>query len=531
MAASDITENSGAPGETPAGTDGHETPLAPRFVVGIGTSAAGLESVEKFFTATPCDSGMAFVVIGAPPAAGPGVAEALRRCTPLQVVTVEGPMPPAPDTVFVPPPGKGLTLSGGRFQVERQRGRGGQRPVDRLFRSMAADLGETAFAVVLSGPGSDGAEGAKVVKGAGGTVLAEDPATAPEPSMPDAAVATGAVDLVLPPEQMPQRILEISRALPGSVPAEEESLASILRVVKVRTGNDFSSYKRDTVRRRLERRIILSGARGLAGYLALLEESPREAADLAREILIGVTGFFRDAEAFEALEREVLPRLLQRGKPDQPVRIWDACCSTGEEVYSVAILVREYLEQHGLQVPVQIFATDLDDAALAKARSGVFSEAVAAAVGERRLQAFFTRAGGGYQAIKQLREMIVFAHHNLIKDPPFSRLDLLICRNFLIYLKPDMQRRLVGMFHQVLRTGGVLFLGNSESVGQHSELFSLLDKKWKIFVRREVTRPPDSFFPVSSGLLRPAVPVRPSRFPAAEEPSPRSAAEKLLLSR
>jgi PAS domain S-box-containing protein len=312
---------------------------------------------------------------------------------------------------------------------------------------------------------------------------------------------------------------------PGNL---DEEVSTIFSLVRTRTGHDFSSYKTSTAIRRIERRMTVNEVSELKSYIELLQKQPEEAEALAQDILIGVTSFFRDPEAFHCLARKVLPRLFAERPLDEPVRIWHACCATGEEVYSMAMLVREYLDRNRLNVKVQIFATDLDEAAIAQARAGVYDEAACAGVGEERLRRFFNKNGGSWQVSKSLREMVVFAQHSLIKDPPFSRLDLLVCRNFLIYVKPELQKRLIALFHQVLRPQGFLFLGSAESVGQHSDLFVTLDKKWKIFARREgVARAEMQFPPIAPARLPARYP--PSRQFEPEQPAPVLLAQKALL--
>jgi len=309
----------------------------------------------------------------------------------------------------------------------------------------------------------------------------------------------------------------------------EEELHAICSTVKARTGHDFSSYKANTVLRRIERRMLVSDVADIGGYLALLQDNPQEAHALGKDILIGVTSFFRDPEAFEELRKEVIPRLFADRDPEDTVRIWHACCATGEEAYSMAMLVREYLDEHKLCAKVQIFASDLDESAIAQARAGIFEEESVACLGEKRLGNFFTRCDGHrWRVTKSLRDMIVFAHHSLIKDPPFSRLHLLVCRNLLIYLKPDMQKRLISLFHQVLTPGGFLFLGSAESVGNGHEQFSPLSKKWKIYAHREGTRRSEASFPLAASIRLPGRP-HPSRMAGSEKPSPAALAEKALL--
>lgn len=308
-------------------------------------------------------------------------------------------------------------------------------------------------------------------------------------------------------------------------------LTAILDLVQSWTGHDFSSYKINTIQRRIERRMAMNNARGVADYLAFLNANPQEAQDLCREFLIGVTGFFRDPEAFAILGREVVPRLFAGRNADEPLRIWHPCCSTGEEAYSMAILIKEYLESQNCTAEVLIFASDLDEGALAQARAGQYSEAIEASVGPERLATWFTRTNGGYQVARQLREMVVFAHHSLIKDPPFSRLDLLVCRNGLIYLTSEMQKRLIPLFHHLLKPEGFLFLGASETIGQHTDLFIPVHKKWKIFQRRENGRPGETIFPFSVPIPKPPGTIRSPKSAGTREDIPAQRAEKILVER
>ena len=504
-------------------------------IVGIGASAGGQEALEQLFTAMPYDCGISFVVIMHLPSKGPSLlTDLLSRYTPMAVVTAEEGMPLHPDRVHVIPAGRDLSISGNLIRLDEPDGT--HHPIDRLFQSLAAEAKEHAVAVVLSGFGTDGAEGVKMVREAGGIVMVQEPATAIEPTMPNSAIATGVADFILPTEQMPEKITEIVRGTcilpPRACLAAtiDEELLAVFSAVKARTGHDFNSYKRNTVIRRIERRMAVNEVGGLKKYIALLEHNPQEAHALCQDILIGVTSFFRDPEAFETIRREVIPRLFEGRDPDDPVRIWHACCATGEEVYSMAILVREYLDKQGLSFKVQFFASDIDEAAIAQARAGLYPDDIGEDVGQEWLEAFFTRFGARWQVKKSLREMVVFAHHSLIKDPPFSRLDLLVCRNFLIYLNPDMQKRLIALFHQVLKPGGFLFLGGSETVGRQSDIFTTLDKKYKIFTRRESERKMETIFPFSTSVRMPVL-HRPVRPPVPEEPGPGTIVEKLLLER
>jgi two-component system CheB/CheR fusion protein len=511
----------------------------PCRVVGIGASAGGQDALEQLFTAIPSDCDLAFVVIMHLPPAGPAfLSEMLSRYTAMKVVTVEEGTTPQPDTIHVIPPGRELTLSGGRFRLEAPVDqRDVFHPIDRFFRSLASEVGERTIAVILSGSGIDGAGGAKAVKEAGGFVIVQEPDSTIHPEMPRSVIATGAVDLILPPEELAGKVAGIAReACPFPSRAcqtatLDEDLAAIFALVKARTGHDFSSYKRSTVIRRIERRMAVNDVMGIKKYIALLEASEQEAQALGQEILIGVTNFFRDPEAFEVLRREIIPRLFANRDPDEPVRIWHACCATGEEVYSTAILIREYLDERRTEAKVQLFATDIDEVAIAHARAGLYSDEIVVNVGEERLKTFFTRVDGRWQVTKRLREMVVFAHHSLIKDPPFSRLDLLVCRNFLIYLNPDMQKRLMSLFHLVLRPGGFLFLGAAETVGRQSGLFTPIDKKLKLYERLQGRGSEDSSLPFTSLIPRfPKSGITP-RFATPGEPSPGNMGEKHIIER
>ena len=310
-----------------------------------------------------------------------------------------------------------------------------------------------------------------------------------------------------------------------------ENLDSIFSIVKAKTGHDFSSYKSNTIMRRIKRRMAVNGASGISKYIALLREDNQEAHALCKDILIGVTSFFRDSEAFAALRGEVIPRLFANRLPGEPVRIWHACCASGEEVYSMAMLLKEYLDERSESADVLIFATDIDEVAIAQARSGLYGDDIENDVGTERLNTFFTRSAGRWQVKKLLREMVVFAHHSLIKDPPFSRLDLLVCRNFLIYLKPDRQRRLIELFHQVLKPGAVLFLGAAETVGRGGEQFAAIDKKWKLFERLKGERRPMAPFPFTTAAHKQTGAKRSRKSAEAVETGPGMIAEKLLMER
>lgn len=512
--------------------------VRPLTVVGVGASACGADALRRFFASVPPDSGLGFVVVHSASDMGAVLPGILAGCTMLRVLTVEDGIKLLPDTVYVSPAGGIAYISGDSVRLRAPGRRHEARyPTDLLLRSLAAELGERACAVILSGVGDDGVEGAMAVKRAGGIVCAQEPASAACDHLPLGVVEAGAVDMLLPAHLIPGKLLEV---VPGAgriesaikIPVElDDQLRAIFRIVKSRTGNDFSSYKTNTVMRRIERRMILNGVGVVGDYLALLKENPREADELCREFLIGVTSFFRDPEAFEKLRESVIPGLFAGRDPEDPVRIWHAGCATGEEAYSTAILIREYLEERQLDARVQIFATDIDERAIARARAGSYHEGIEADLSEQRLRSFFTAGAGRYQVIKPLREMVIFAHHNIIRDPPFSRLDLLVCRNFLIYLNPEMQMRLIPLFHQVLKPGGVLFLGGAETIERHSDLFIPVDKKWKIFERSDAERRMDIGLPLVPRVWIPNGAARDARPCGGGEQTPGMVVEKLLMER
>ena len=467
-------------------------PATPLFVVGIGASAGGLDALKRFFAAVPSGTGISYVVVmHLAPSRKSMLDRILGRITPLCVRLAEDGMALEPDRVYVVPPHRELSLRGGVLQLNDPLSpEQSHNQIDLFFTSLAADQGSRAIALVLSGTGNDGSKGVVAVKRAGGAVFAQDEESAIYAGMPGSAIATGAVDLVLPVEEMPEQICTIAGASFAGLLSEredglDEQLAPIFHTLKTKTGNDFSSYKISTVLRRLQRRMTAHGLGNLGAYALLLENDPAEAPLLCRDLLIGVTSFFRDPEAFATLRTAVFPRLFADRNPAEPVRIWHASCSTGEEVYSMAMMLREYMAEQNITAPVQFFATDIDESAIVQARKGIYPPDIVSSLGRERLSSFFIRTGSGYQVAKSLREMIVFAPHSLVKDPPFSHLDLLVCRNCLIYLKPDMQQRIIALFHLALKPGRFLFLGSSETVGQSSDLFTPVDSGWKIYQRQE----------------------------------------------
>jgi two-component system CheB/CheR fusion protein len=464
-------------------------------IVGIGASAGGVEALEQFFKSLPPNNGLAFVVVThLPPDRESLLSEILGRATRMPVVDARDGEKVEAEHVYVLPPSAILTIHEARLQLRRTGPTDRERaPIDVFFDSLAEDQGEHAIGIVLSGAGHDGTLGLKAIKEHGGLTIAQGSnLTRPRfAEMPSSAMAAGIVDLELPVDLIPERIIDYVRNW-GAFDAEPRgyALTTIYAVLRTRTGHDFSEYKDRTFQRRIQRRMQVVQTAKLEDYAALLEKEPDEAKALFRDLLIGVTDFFRDAAAFEALER-LVPKLFEGKGADDEVRVWVAGCSTGEEAYSIAILLREHLERSSTPPKVQIFATDIDETAMGVARAAHYPASVVKEVSPERLRRFFVHEAGIYRVVKELRDMCIFSSHSVIRDPPFSRLDLISCRNLLIYLKPSLQAQIIPLFHHSLRPSGYLFLGSSENLSRHSELFTSLDRKNRIFRRRDlVARPP-----------------------------------------
>ena len=472
-------------------------------IVGVGASAGGLAAFEKFLSGIPegVDPGMAFVLVQhLAPTHKSILAEILGRSTSLTVVEVEDGMAVQPNYVYVIPPGHDMALLNGTLQLlEPTEPRGHQLPIDFFFRSLAQDQHQRAIGVVLSGTGSDGTLGIRAIKGEGGMVIAQKTETAEFDGMPRSAIATGLVDYELPPEEMIAQVMNYTSLLFGKLPpsfvgpepAVGANLRKIFGLLRSQTSHDFSQYKPSTVFRRIERRMAVRQIETIENYVNYLQQSPAEIEALFQDLLIGVTNFFRDPEAFQALEADVIPQLIAaRSLTDfstnEVIRIWICGCSTGEEAYSIAILLREQMDLSSRNITVQIFATDIDSRAIAKARGGVFPINIASNMTPERLSRFFIAEpdGSGYRVQKNIREMVVFAEHDVNKDPPFSKLDLISCRNVLIYLGAELQKKLIPLFHFALRPNGFLFLGTSEGISDFNDLFSTLDRKAKLYQRR-----------------------------------------------
>jgi len=471
-------------------------PINPTMYVAIGASAGGLEAIEAFFTAMPEKSGLAFIVVQhLSPDYKSLMVELLSKKTRMPVYRAEDGMQVLPDSVYLIPPKKNLTIFQGKLLlIEQDHSRGINLPIDVFLRSLSEDQGEKAIAIILSGTGSDGTRGVRAIKEAGGMVMVQDEETAKFDGMPRAAVSTGLVDFILPPGQMPSQLLAFAKH-PYVVKAErsdtllndEDGLTRIFALLRERCKIDFTYYKPSTVTRRIERRMTVTQTDGIKEYVNYMQNYPTEVLSLYRELLIGVTSFFRDQAAFDYLADTVLPELLD-GAGKREIRFWVAACSTGEEAYSLAILVRECMERLKLSCDVKIFATDIDKDAIHFAATGCYPESIAADISPRLLAKYFFKRDEVFQISRSIREMVVFAQHNLLKDPPFTNIDLISCRNILIYLQGVLQRKVLEFFNFSLNSGGVLFLGSSETTGEMADYFEVMDPKLKFYRSRGRTR-------------------------------------------
>ncbi|MDO8282564.1 MAG: chemotaxis protein CheB [Thermodesulfovibrionia bacterium] len=511
------------------------------YIVGIGASAGGLEAFEQFFTNMPSDSGMAFVLI---PHLAPEhkslMAELLQRNTKMVVLQAEDGMKADPNCVYIIPPDRDMAILEGTLRLlEPVERRGLRHPIDFFFRTLADDQGEKAVCIVLSGTGTEGALGLRAVKGKGGLVIVQDPKTTRYDGMPASSIATGLVDYILPPDKMPGQLMSyISHAYPHPPKPEakaeskfSEPLYKIFVLIRNHTGHDFSLYKQNTILRRIEKRMAILQVESMADYVTYLRSNSHEIELLFSELLIRVTNFFRDREAFEMIKEKALPLLFKDRAPGQPVRIWIPACSTGEEAYSVAIIVQEYMSTLKEKYKVQIFATDIDREAIDMARTGLYPNSIAIDVSNERLNRFFIKKTSGYKIREEIRQMIVFAVQDIAKDPPFTQLHMISCRNVLIYFNAELQKKVIPMFHYSLKPGGILCLGTSETIGDHAGMFSTLHAKWKIFRAKGTEAIHASPFELSTA----AAPVRAAGPEAApvikkrEEVNMGALAEKIIM--
>ena len=485
-------------------------------VVGIGASAGGVEALSSFFRAASARSGMAFVVIQhLPPDTQSLMSEILGRCTQMPVVQIEDRMSIAPDSVYVIRPGYTVTLSGGELRLgEPIEKRGHRRPVDDFFRSLALEQKEKAIVVILSGTGTNGTAGAQAVKAVGGLCVAQDPDTAEFPGMPRSLVHSGYADQVLPAESIPGFLVNYvhhpfigSPQIEGEVAAvqdeqrERQSLSEIHALLRTRTGHDFRGYRKPTLLRRIQRRMGIAGVEQFSEYARLLRERADEVSSLANDLMINVTGFFRDPEAWEALRDSAVAPLIDRRSVGEQLRVWVAACSSGEEAYSLAMLIAEECDRLRRSPDVKIFATDTADKSLARARAGIYPAGIEGDLAQERLERFFDKDDHTYRIKKEIRDLVVFAPQNLLRDPPFSRVDLCTCRNFLIYLEPEAQKRVLSLLSFAVRDGGYLFLGNTESLGAAERSFETLSKRWRIYRRVGPAQHRFVEIPYSPGLV------------------------------
>ena len=468
---------------------------APSRVVGIGGSAGGLEAFSELLRHLPKNTGMAFVFIThLEPKQTSQLTEILSRITEMPVEVATDGLRMRRDRVYVMPPGMDISLLDGALKLEPRTDTAGRHlPIDHFFRSLAKEQENKSVAVILSGMGSDGTAGLKIVKESGGTTFAQDEPSAQHVAMPLAAADSGYVDIVTTPRKIAAELGRLARNRPLKVTRKrqmpETALRSIFALLRSKTEVDFSQYRKTTVRRRIQRRLVVHRLDTLEDYVTFLRRNPDEIDALYKEMLIHVTGFFREAETFEVLQTQVLPRLSEKRGPNDSIRIWLPGCSTGEEAYSLAIIVTEFFDKKPEAHDIQIFATDVSDRVLEIARKGIFDQSIEANVSKERLRRFFTKVERGYQINKQIRDLCVFARQNVLRDPPFSRLDLISCRNVLIYFEAAAQKKLIPFFHYALKPGGFLLLGGAETVGNFSDLFEPVDQKTKLFAKRSVQSP------------------------------------------
>jgi two-component system CheB/CheR fusion protein len=479
--------------------DTDEKPAAGFPIVGIGASAGGLAAFEAFFSGMPADidPGMAFVLVQhLAPDHKSILADLIQRYTRMQVFEVEDGMTVQPNCAYIIPPNRDMAFLNGTLQLMEPSAPRGQRlPIDFFLRSLAQDQRERAICIILSGTGSDGTLGVRAIKGEGGMVMTQNPESTEYDGMPRSAIATGLVDYELPPAEMPAQLMTYvahafgnpPRTASAPTPRAESALKKIFILLRSQVGHDFSQYKPSTIHRRIERRMAIHQIDSMDRYVKYLQQTPPEVEALFRDLLIGVTKFFRDPEAFKILEEQAIPSCFAGKSADTVIRVWTPGCSTGEEAYSIAILLAERQESMKQIFKVQVFATDIDSQAIATARAGIYPASIATDISRERLARFFAiDAGGGtYRIHKGIRDMLVFSEQNIIKDPPFSKLDIISCRNLLIYMDGALQKKLIPLFNYALNPGGFLFLGTSETVGNFDDLFTVLNHKSKLYKRKD----------------------------------------------
>lgn len=462
------------------------------YIVGIGASAGGLEALQKLLSSLPANTGFPYIVVQhLSPDYKSLLSEILSKYTDMPVIQVEDGMEIQPDKVYVIQPGKNMRLSGGKLLLSNQKAKELNLPIDMFFRSLAEEAGSRAIAIILSGTGSDGTNGIKSIKENDGMIIVQDPESAKFDGMPRSAMRTGLVDAQISPQEMALELEHISNSLKQEkLPlktekqVDDELMKRIYSILKKISNINFTHYKQNTILRRIERRMMLTHKEKLTDYVDYLYENSDEVRTLSKEVLIGVTNFFRDPEFFQRLKEKAIQNILLHSSAEEPIRAWVAGCSTGEEAYSIAILFCEVMETLKIKRAVKIFATDLDVEAVTIAGKGVYSENIIDSVSPARLSHYFTRNNNTYTVNRELRKMIVFSPHNVFQDPPFGRLDLISCRNMLIYFQPVLQNDLFAIFHSSLKDGGYLFLGKSEAIGVYTEAYPVIDAAAKIFTHR-----------------------------------------------
>lgn len=524
-----------------AADDGASRALPSFMIAGVGASAGGLEACSQVLEALPAHLGLALIIVQhLAPRHESFLPELLRAHCKMPVVQVTEGVTVEVNHVYVIPPNTHMRIADGKLHlVARPEDRTQHMPVDSFFRSLAEYAQNRAIGIILSGTASDGAIGVREIKGAGGITIVQEPHTAKADGMPRAAMATGSVDLVLAPTAIAQELIRIAshpilraevRKTPTEIGGIDEQLPRIFAMLRTATGVDFNHYKQPTIKRRLQRRMVLHKLNTLDEYLRFLQQNPSEVNGLYQDILIHVTRFFRDAESFQVLAEKAFTPICQDRQPDVPIRIWVPGCATGEEAYSVAIAIQEFLGEQAAGTAVQVFGTDVSDLAVEHARSGVYPESISADVSAERLRRFFTRTEGGFRINKTIRDLCIFARQDITRDPPFSKLDLILCRNVLIYLGTNLQKRLMSVFHYALKNTGFLMLDSAETVGAGVDHFSVIDKRYKLYARKMASGHTDMDFPIGDySKVKPAA----ARAPAVE-PRPtsiQSEANHIILSR
>ncbi len=521
-------------------TDKIFEPKNQRFPIAcIGASAGGLEALEQLLTNVPENSGIAYVVIQhLDPTQKGMLPELLQRVSKIKVFQVKDPMSVKPNCVYVIPPNKSMSIKKGVLHlVDPIEIRGLRLPIDYFLRSLANDHKELAIGIILSGMGSDGSMGLSAIKENGGTAMVQEPKTAKFDSMPRNAIDSVVIDIIAPANELPQCLVKLMKqvlAIPlnSEVELQDKNLLDkIITQLRITTGNDFSLYKKPTLYRRIERRMGVHQIKRIAAYVDFLSDNPKEVEILFKELMIGVTNFFRDQAAWEKLKEDIIPELIGEIPEGTILRAWVAGCSTGEEAFTLAMVFKESLEKikpHG-GILLQIFATDLDNVAIETARKGVFPANILSDVSPKRLSRFFTVCDEGYRINTEIREMVVFAQHNLILHPPFTKLDILTCRNLLIYLDTELQKKILGLFYYCLNPDGIMLLGSSESLGTQSNLFKSIDDKLKIYQRTEIAKQAPELFNFPSSFSRSAETNMEKQNPVTTTQNIESLADKLLL--